>query len=277
MNQDANSNDQIRGAVIQACRALMHPISRFLIRNGVGFKEFSEIAKEALVDVASQDYGIRGRKTNVSRAAVLTGLTRKEVTKIRRRSGGKKNEPQSAIGRPAKVLEVWHHGEGFQSKDARPLDLPYESGSPSFVDLVRKAGGDIPPRAMLKELVRSGSVIRLPDDKYRAVSSTFIPDPADPESIRAAGQAISDLVSTLNNNLFGDNSSGSLLERRVFTEGASSQDARKFRRLATVEAERLIALLNDWLTTQEKIRPQVTGEHHTVRLGLGVYIFEEEE
>jgi hypothetical protein len=68
-----------------------------------------------------------------------------------------------------------------------------------------------------------------------------------------------------------------LLERRVFTEGASPQDARKFRRLATVEAERLIALLNDWFTTQETIRPQTNGGHRTVRLGLGVYIFEEEE
>ena len=55
---------------------------------------------------------------------------------------------------------------------------------------------------MLKELVHAGSVVKLPDEKYRVVSKTFIPDPADPEAIKFAGQAVADLLSTINNNLF---------------------------------------------------------------------------
>jgi hypothetical protein len=255
---------------------MMRPMSRFLIRNGLGFKEFAEIAKESLVETASQDYGIRGRKTNVSRTAVLTGLTRKEVTRIRRALREQEASDQIPIGRPAKVLDAWHNMKGFQASDGSPIDLPFDDGDPSFCTLVRTAGGDIPPRAMLKELVQSGAVITLPGERFRVVSKTFIPDIADPESIKAAGQAVFDLMSTLNNNLFVESSQEALLERRVFGDGFSQQDARKFRRLATIEGEKLLEMLNDWITTQESVRKQPFEESEGIRLGLGIFLFEED-
>jgi hypothetical protein len=180
------------------------------------------------------------------------------------------------LGRPAKVLDAWYRSAGFQSPDGRPIDLPYEGEQYSFHGLVREAGGDIPPRAMLKELLHAGSVVKLPDDKYRVVSKTFIPDPAEPEAIQGAGQAVSDLLRTINNNLFVDSPTGAMLERRVLGEDVALQDARKFRRFATVEAEKLLELLNDWITTQDTFRRFEHSETRTARIGLGVYLFEDE-
>ena len=68
-----------------ACRRLMRPIARLLIRGGVPFKDFVDLAKEAYVEVAGNDYGIRGRQTNTARVAILTGLSRKEVTRVRKK------------------------------------------------------------------------------------------------------------------------------------------------------------------------------------------------
>ena len=277
MAKNNPSSDKARATAVNACREIMRPLSRFLIRSGIGFKEFAGIAKEALVETVSKDYGIRGRETNISRTAVLTGLTRKEVARIRSARGSSECPDMSAVSRPAQVLDAWYNADGFQSSDGRPLDLAFEGFGPDFCTLARQSGGDIPPRAMLKELMRAGCVVQLPDSRYRVVSLTFIPDPADPESISAASQAISDLISTLNNNLFvSDQAGGSLLERRVFSETDSPQEVRRFRRLATLEAEKLIQLLNDWLTTQEKIRGSSRSTDKNCRFGLGIYLFEDE-
>lgn len=276
MPAENGRTDESRKAVLSACRLILRPLSRFLVRNGVGFREFSELLKEAIVDVVSNDYGIRGRPTNISRAAVLTGLTRKEVSRVRHSLNARSEEDDVPLGRPAQVLDAWYRSAGYQSPDGRPIDLPYDGEQYSFHELVREAGGDIPPRAMLKELLQAGSVVKLPDEKYRVVSKTFIPDPAEPEAIQGAGQAISDLLRTINNNLFVEPSSGAILERRVIGEGVSLQDARKFRRFATSEAEKLLDLLNDWITTQETFRRYEDPEIQTARIGLGVYIFEEE-
>ena len=52
--------------------------------------------------------------------------------------------------------------------------------------------------------------------------------------------------------------------------------ARKFRRFATGEAERLLDMLNDWMATQETFRREGSSENRQVRLGLGVYLFEDD-
>jgi len=270
----AASEKSAKSAVISACKSFMRPLARFLVRNGIGFREFAEISKEAYVEVVSEDYGIRGRKTNISRAAVLTGLTRKEVSKIRRSLEAHCSELDSPIGRPAMVLDAWHHAEGFQSADGRPMDLTFDVGPISFCELSKVSGGDIPPRAMLKELIRAGSVIKMQDDKLRVVSRTFIPDTADPDSVQLAGQTIADLISTINHNLFSEKSSESILERRVYGEGLSAQDARKFRRFASIEAERVLEMLNDWITTQQAFGTNDDDQKRAFRLGLGVYVFE---
>ncbi len=70
---------QILGAFLIALR----PIARIFLGFGMGFKEFSDIAKTSFVDVATSEYGLRGRPTNISRVAVMTGLTRKEVRRVR--------------------------------------------------------------------------------------------------------------------------------------------------------------------------------------------------
>ena len=69
--------------VLRALLVALKPIAKMLLRNGIGYREFAEIAKSAFVDVATSEYGLRGRPTNISRVAVMTGVTRKEVRRIR--------------------------------------------------------------------------------------------------------------------------------------------------------------------------------------------------
>ena len=79
----ASMNNNSKSAPLLALLKALMPIARLLMKCGVGYREFAEIAKCAFVDVATQDYGLRGRPTNISRVAVMTGLTRKEVKRLR--------------------------------------------------------------------------------------------------------------------------------------------------------------------------------------------------
>ena len=79
----APMQEKLKQQVLDAFQLLMRPMVRILLRYGIGYREFVEVAKTTYVGVASSDFGIRGRPTNISRVAVMTGLTRKEVKRIR--------------------------------------------------------------------------------------------------------------------------------------------------------------------------------------------------
>jgi len=270
MSKEDSASD-LRGCAIRACAKFMRPIARYLVRNGVGFREFGEIAKEAFVEVSSVDYGIRGRPTNVSRVAVLTGLTRKEVSRIRKKlKANSKADISDGIprGRPELVLARWFHDPKYVDKNGVPLAIPYDGGEPSFASLVKSVGGDIPPGAMAKELVRAGSVVETEEGNLEAVRDVFIPVAANPQAVEFAGAALCDLAQTINNNLYGGDGSNPLLERRVLAEMDSKSHANQFIKAASVEAQELLRRLDDKASFFET---QDDRDKH--RVGIGIYIF----
>src|ERR1700754_2262372 len=94
--------------VLAATRQWLKPVIYILIRCGVTWRDFSELAKTTFVEVATRQFGKRGRPTNVSRTAVLTGLSRRDVRKQRERV---EDAPLPAGGyttRASLVLSAWH-------------------------------------------------------------------------------------------------------------------------------------------------------------------------
>ena len=76
-------NDKHLKPLFAAILRLLRPLVRILLRNGVSYSTFADYAKWVYVDVASKEFGIRGRKQSTSRVSVLTGLSRKEVMRVR--------------------------------------------------------------------------------------------------------------------------------------------------------------------------------------------------
>lgn len=256
----------------------MRPIVQLLIKNGVGYREFSEISKALFVDVASSEYGLRGRKTNMSRVAVMTGISRKEVRKIRDTPDLDMLNTVSRVRRPELVLSIWHNDPDYLDRKLYPKRIRFEGRGPTFRDLVSRVGGDIPPKAMLNELIRAGSVIE-EGEKLRVVSRSYIPEPNDPEAILVAGDAIKGLVSTINHNLACEDSEGRFFERRVYSEKLSGDQRPRFRKLARERGELLFRDLNSWLGERESSRglEEQDGNDNQVtpRIGVGLYFFDE--
>jgi len=149
---------------------LLRPLARLFLRFGRGYREYSELSKTAFVAVASEDYGVHGRPTNVSRIAAMTGLTRKEISRIR----GRLEHGEGAIierRTPVReVIDAWRTNEEFLDANGQPAVLPLDGPSGSFRSLIKQFAGDIPEGAMKKELQRIRAV-ECDDDHY-----TLLPD-----------------------------------------------------------------------------------------------------
>src|SRR5262245_38260874 len=166
--------------VLAATRQWLKPLVYILIRCGVTWREFSELARTTYVEVASEKFGKRGRPTNVSRTAVLTGLSRREVRKQREQLESAPEPLSGYVTKASLVLSAWHMDPEFLNKKERPIAIDVEGEGKTFATLVRRCGGgDVRPSTLLKELVSAGAVRVRPDGRAEALQRNYIPHAID--------------------------------------------------------------------------------------------------
>src|SRR5690349_20309935 len=137
--------------VLAATRQWLKPAIHVLLRCGVTWKEFAELAKTTYVEVATQRFGKRGRPTNVSRSAVLTGLTRREVRKQRERIEDGPAPVAGYVTKGSLILSAWHLDPTFLDRSGKPAVLSLDGEGVSFASLLKRCGaGDLPPTTLLK-------------------------------------------------------------------------------------------------------------------------------
>ncbi|MCX7056057.1 MAG: DUF6502 family protein, partial [Proteobacteria bacterium] len=100
-----------------------------------------------------------------------------------------------------RVLAAWTNDPDYLERDGKPKTLSYGDSSPNFSDLVKKHGPDIPPRAMLNELLASKLVSEISIDRFTPSSPSSAPRPPQKEAIRNFGAKINTLGYTLLRNL----------------------------------------------------------------------------
>ena len=167
--------EKLKQQVLDAFLLVMRPVVRILLRYGIGYREFVEVAKTAYVDVASTDFGLRGRPTNISRVAVMTGLTRKEVKRLRDKIESGDSRISVKTTPLADVLHHWHAQEEFTDSSGRPVVLPFSGAERSFSSLVKKFGGDIPAGAMRTELARVGAIVESANGELKVIDRVVVP------------------------------------------------------------------------------------------------------
>jgi hypothetical protein len=131
-----------------------------LLPCGVTPTSFSKRAREAFIRAAAGQARLRNGKLNHSKIAALTGLPRKEIRRILKHPRDCL-EPDSIIRSPSeRVVRGWLTDRRFLTQQSRPKSLIVSGGALSFERLVKEYGGDVSPRAVLEELVRSRTVRR---------------------------------------------------------------------------------------------------------------------
>jgi hypothetical protein len=261
-------------AALNACRLWLRPVARWLMRSGVTWKEFAELSREAFVHTAFDEFGIRGRPTNVSRVALLTGLSRRDVRRVRQEvADAAGSSAEDSLNHASRVLSGWHQDPDFLEPDGRPRVLPAQGAGASFEALLRRYAGDIPGTALVKELVKSGSIERLDGGAYRVVRRYYMPRQMDGHAVLRAGSVLADLVSTVEHNLSRVPRDPSRFEGRAQNRYVDRRSLPAFRAFVEREAQGLLERVDDWMASNEA---DAAGDGtQTVRLGVGVYAIQD--
>ncbi len=126
---------------------------------GITPAQVTVVARRVLVQETARVARLQNGRVNQSQIAAATGLSRAEVRKHLTASRRLNVELHDWAPRTAQVVTGWLNDRCFHVKPGHPRPLPFSKGRNSFTDLVRKYGGDIPPRAMAAELSRQGRII----------------------------------------------------------------------------------------------------------------------
>ena len=246
------------------------------MKAGVGYREFAEISKCAFVDVATSDYGLRGRPTNISRVAVMTGLTRKEVKRLRDKISSGLHAEAVRVIPPAEILDRWHSDSDYIDSNGRPLTLTFDGPSPSFSGLVKKYGGDIPPGAMRTELKRVGAVTEGENGELTVKKRYFRPFEIDEQLERSLSQATYGLGLAVDHNL-GTPSDKAWVERIAYSTKIRASDSARVRRISQDRAAEFVESIDDLFSAYETIYSEDGHEETPTVVGVGVYYFEDSD
>lgn len=269
--------DDIQRQILGAFLVVLKPVARILLRYGIGFREFSEIAKTAFVDVASSDFGLRGRPTNISRVAVMTGLTRKEVRRLRDKIA---DGEDTVIVKPTPmwdILHYWHADREFLDSGGRPAALPFKGETRSFSSLVRQYGGDIPPGAMRTELKRVRAIEEDEEGNLSALKRTFRPE-GDHESLVASlVHGVYPLIATVSHNTDPNRIGSTWAQRIAFTQAVKKDDVPRLKRITADRIGAFAESIDDLFIAYETLNEIEVQEDDMSTLAVGVFYFEDRE
>ena len=171
--------------------AIITPIARIMIENGIVLSDAVEILKMALVQVSLAD----DPNASASHISLRTGVHRKDIKRMERRDPS----PERAIA-AARVLTRWQNDPAF-STDGIPRSL-VRGGDDGFDALVRASKIDAAPATVLSLLIAAGNVTQ-ENGTLEFVHSAVVPQDRA-EKLRAAVATLVPHLTTTAGNISGD-------------------------------------------------------------------------
>ncbi len=254
---------------------ILRPLVRILLQHGIPFGVFADIAKRVYVEVADSEFPIPGRKQTKSRVSVLTGLSRKEVLRVKRLPSLDDANAAARYHRAARTISGWLRDKDFTDRKGQPAVLPLDSGKSSFTELVKRYSGDIPVRAVLDEMERVGAVERHENGGIRLVQRAYVPSGSEEAKINILGSDVADLIQTIEHNLAAT-AEQAFFQRKVSYDHLPAEVLPEFQRLAGQHAQSLLEELNDWLATRDREGSPLQPGEQRKRAGLEIHYFEDD-
>lgn len=259
--------------ILDACRYLLRPIVGMLLRSGVSWAEFSELAKEVFVETARSDYGIQGRPTNTARVAMMTGLSRREVSRVRDVLLGQEPKQISPASHIAQILTGWHVDSEFCDDSGSPLPLKPSGDGPSLVRLFKRYAGDMPHSALRKELIHLGLMEKTSGGEFVAKSRHYVRKKLDPDIVKYMGIALHEHATTLAHNIDQERKGPPRFERMASNTNVSSKHVKAFQQMIEENGQEFLERIDEWLSGHE-VKPNTRNPGHPVTLGVGMYLFQ---
>ncbi len=258
--------------LLRAVVRILHPVVRILLRNGIACRVMEEAIRKVYVDEAFRIAEREGRRATVSGVAAKTGLSRKEVARLRELQEGPAIESRQRYNRAIRVISGWMNDERFLDETGGPRVLPLDGEADSFQRLCRDYSGDVTMRSMLELLLEAGSV-EIAEGGVRLVRRAYVPggEPADIIDILATD--VSELIETIDFNMQADPSERRFQRKVAYTDIPRAR-LDEFKALTALRAQALLEELDGWLSGAES---EALPDEEKRRVAVAVYYHESED
>jgi len=256
---------------------MLRPLIRLCLRHEVTNAEFSELVRLTYVEVAYEQHNIPEVEMSLSRAAVLTGLSRKEVGRLKDVLENSDVLIKQSPNRAQRVVHGWMNDSEFTDDKGLPLTLLLKQKKRgkehgSFVALVKRYSGDVTYGAILDELNRIG-VTEQPDESTVAlINYAYVPHQDDFENVRVVATSASDLYETALHNLDAK-ADDKRYQRQVVYSHIHASFVPQLETSIATKAQELLESLNTELSVAKE-KSKKMGNDDLKRVGFGMYYFE---
>lgn len=251
----------------KAVGKILRPLAQVLINHGMALGSFEELARKAFVEAGFVHMERSGQRPTVSGVAALSGLSRKEVTRLTKDDPIEDSLPRKRYNRAVRVISGWVNDSQFQKDGApAPLDIDGENG---FASLVRQYSGDVPTAAMLSMLQKSGNV-SVEGTRVLLTQRAYIPMQTAPDLLDILGTDVAELISTISHNINAEP------EERRFQRKVSSALLRidavaEFRELVRTRSQQLLEEYDAWIALHETGKDENLTTDAATYVAVGIY------
>jgi hypothetical protein len=265
----------VPAALLDAIAEAVRPFARRLLAMGVPLGQVEGRLRTLFIDVAERDFALLGRRATDSRVALLTGINRKEVRRLRAAPAAT-DSGRFGTNHVTNLVSRWSADSKTTDAAGRPLPLPYQAArGASFMKLARAVTADIAPGVLLEHLVASGAG-EIRDGKIVLRAAAFVPRTGSAEGLQILAEDPAELIETMLHNVLTDGREP-FLQRKVSFDNLGSEAAERVRAAMRREGEQFLGRMERLLARYDRDRtPKAPGgERHYA--GIGVYFFEAPE
>lgn len=275
MKNQSPSASESQPPIVAAIRYLLRPLVRLLLSNSISFPVFCEHVRATYVRVAEDEFKLPSKPQTDSRISLLTGIHRREVSRLRNEKSADINLSQHA-SMSALLLTIWNGRPEYLDAQGLPAPLPRLASNhkgASFESMVQSVSKDFRARVVLDEWLRQGIVTLDSDDKVHLCADAFVQPQDTEEKIYYFGQNIHDHLAATVHNLAENGAP--FLERCVFYDKLSADSAKELSSYSRQVGMKALHTVNKRAAELQK-RDQ--GRQDAVyRSNFGVYNFSEAE
>jgi hypothetical protein len=265
-----STSQALRYAVLR----LLRPLVRILLRHGMAYGTFAELARKAYVDEAFGHMQAGGHRATVSGVSALTGLTRKETRRLVDLDVASGSDTEQRYNRAIRVVSGWLADPRFLAPDGEPAVLAME-GENSFATLVHDYSGDIPPTAMLR-ILQSSQTVAAHASGIQLLDRAYLPTSTPSNRIDILGRDTAELLYSIGHNIATSDERRELrvFQRKVSNPAVRAEAIPAFREFSSRKSQELLETYHRWLSAHEieAGNPEGATAHY---VAVGIHYFDD--
>ena len=264
---------KVLDGLLRAVAETLRPLVRQMISLGVPSSRAEALVRRVFVETADEEFAIDGKTPTDSRVAVLTGIHRKDVRRLRaRRVEASPRALRRDLG--ATLVARWLADRRATDRGGNPIAIPFRAArGVSFVALARATSRDLRPKSILDELVRIGAVERRGRNLVALRASAYVPATGLAERLAMLAEDPAELLETMRRNVFEPETEG-FLQRKVSFDNIGAAALPAVRRKLQKLGEQTIVRVNRLLAAYDRdLNPDAPGGERSYA-SLGVYYYD---